>query len=185
MKTFELVYTIEEANNWRSKESIKIKSNLSDDKLIDCEIAQSLVEHLRTESAILDPDKFLLNVAEAQKRGIQTIIEELDDISLQAKVNADKAHDILLTIADETDNKYAEIEKRFSDIQKRFTDKMKVTAESIKKDLEKLSAVEEKLTKIDNWKLETLNENLTNLIKLVEKDKDLVKLVLDFKTKGV
>lgn len=186
MKTFDLVYTIEEGSSWRSsKEGIKIKSNLSDDKLVDCEVAQSLVEYLKKESATLDADKLLLNVAEAQKRGIQTIIEELDNISLQTKVNVDKAHEALLAISDETDNKYAEIEKKFSTIQKRFTDKMNSTAESIKKDLEKLSAVEEKLTKIDNWKLETLNESLTNLIKLIEKDKDLVKLVLDFKTKNI
>lgn len=181
MKTFDLVYTIEEASSWRAKEAIKIKSNLSDDKLIDCEIAQSLVEYLKKESATLDPDKLLLSVAEAQKRGIQTIIEGLDDISLQTEVNVDKAHETLLAISDETDNKYAEIEKKFSDIQKRFTDKMNNTTKSIKADLEKLSVVEEKLNKIDEWKLEKLISTIQQIIKLTEADPELVKLVLDYK----
>ena len=81
MTTFNLVYTIEEASSWRGKESIKIKSNLADDKLIECEIAQSLVEYLRKESAVLEPDKFLLSVAEAQKRNLQTLLEDMDNIS--------------------------------------------------------------------------------------------------------
>jgi len=185
MKTFQLSYTIEATSSWKSKEAIRIKSNLSDDKLIECEIAQSLVETLKTESAILEPDKLILAIAEAQKREIATSLENMDNMAIQAKVHADKAYQVLSDIAIASEEKFSEIEKKFTDTEKLFNKKMTDTAEKIKKDLEKLSAVEEKLIKIDNWKLEALTENLNVLIKLIEKDKDLVKLVLDFKSKDI
>ena len=103
MKTFELVYTIEAASSWRNKEAIKIKSNLADDKLVDCELSQCLVDYLKTEAAVLDPDKLLLTIAEAQKREIQTSIENMDDMAIQAKVHADKAYEILSNISDEAE----------------------------------------------------------------------------------
>ena len=181
MKTFELTYTIKEASSWRGKEAIKIESNLSGEKMIDCELAQSLVETLRTEAAVLDPDKLILSIAEAQKRELQTALENMDDMAIQAKVHADKAYEILSNISEEAEIKYAEMEKKFSDTEKRFKDKMISTSESIKTHLEKLTAVEEKLTKIDNWKLEKLSEALKQLTKLVEDDPELVKLVLDYK----
>jgi hypothetical protein len=181
MKTFELVYTIEAASSWRGKESIKIKSNIADDKLVDCELSQSLVDYLKKEAVILDPDKLLLTIAEAQKREIQTNLENMDDMAIQAKVHAEKAHKILTTISEEAEKKYEEIEKKFSDTEKRFKDKMVSTSESIKTHLEKLSSIEEKLTKIDNWKLEKLTESIQQIIKLVKTDPELVKLVLDYK----
>ena len=181
MKTFELVYTIESASSWRGKEAIKIKSNLADDKLVECELSQSLVEHLKTEAAILDPDKLLLTIAEAQKREIQTSIESMDDMAVLAKAHADKAYEILSNISEEAETKYAEIEKKFSATEKRFKDKMLSTSESIKTHMEKLSAIEEKLIKIDNWKLEKLTSSLKQITELVEADPELVKLVLDYK----
>lgn len=185
MKTFELAYTIEEASSWRSKEALKIKSNLADDRLIDCEIAQSLVEYLKKESAVLEPDKLLLSIAEAQKREIQTILDELSNIELQAKVNADKAHETLLNISTDAEKKYEELVDKFGDIQKRFTDKMKSTTESIKVDLAKLTDVEEALNKIDNWKLKELSLALEQINKLVAADPELVKLVLAHKNQTI
>jgi len=181
MKTFELVYTIESASSWRGKEAIKIKSNLADDKLVECELSQSLVDHLKTEAAVLDPDKLLLTIAEVQKREIQNVLESMDDMAIQAKVHAAKAHEILSTIAEDAETKYEEIEKKFSATEKRFKDKMISTSESIKTHIEKLTVVEEKLTKIDNWSLEKLTETLKQLIKIIEVDPELVKLVLDYK----
>lgn len=185
MKTFQLSYTIEEASSWKGKEAIRIKSNLADDKLIDCEIAQSLIEVLKTESAILEPDKLILAIAEAQKREIATSLENMDDMAIQAKVHADKAHQILLDIAIAAEEKYAEIEKKFSDTEKLFNKKITDTAEKIKKDLEKLSAVEEKISSINNWSLEKLIDSLDRLIKLADADPELVKLVLDHKNKSI
>ena len=181
MKTFDLVYTIESASSWRGKEAIKIKSNLADDKLVECELSQSLVDHLKTEAAVLDPDKLLLTIAEAQKREIQNSIESMDDMAVLAKAHADKAYEILSTIAEDAETKYAEIEEKFVATEKRFKDKMLSTSESIKTHVEKLSVVEEKLTKIDNWSLEKLTETLKQLIKIIEADPELVKLVLDYK----
>ena len=68
MKSFKLVYKITEPSSWRSKDGIDIKSNLADDELIDCRLAKSLVETIKTEAAVLEPDKFILAIAEAQKR---------------------------------------------------------------------------------------------------------------------
>jgi len=181
MQTFTLAYKIEPGDSWRSKESIKIKSNLADDKMIECQLSESLIEYLKKESALFEPDKLLLTIAEAQKREIKSALEAMDDMSIQAKVHADKAHEILSTIVEDAEKKYDLIEKKFSDTEKRFKDKMTSTSESIKTHLEKLTTVEEKLTKIDNWKLEKLIEVLQQITKLVEADPELVKLVLDYK----
>ena len=181
MQTFTISYRIEPGDSWRDKNSINIKSNLADDKMLECKLSESLVEYLKKEAAVLDPDKLLLTIAEAQKREIQNSIESMDDMAVQAKVHADKAYEILSTISNEAETKYEEIEKKFSDTEKRFKDKMISTSESIKTHIEKLSAVEEKLTKINNWSLEKLTENLKQLIKIIEADPELVKLVLDYK----
>lgn len=181
MKTFQLSYTICERDSWRGKDSLQIKSNLADDKLIECDIAKSLVDHLKSESAILDPDKLVLAIAEAQKREVQTALESMDDMAIQAKVHADKAYEILSTISEEAEKQFEAIEKKFSDTEKRFKDKMIATSESIKTHLEKLSSVEEKLTKIDEWKLTKLTEAVQKIINLAEADPELVKLVLNYK----
>ncbi len=181
MKSFELVYTIEEAASWKSKEAIKIKSNLSEDKLINCEIAQSLIEDLKEGSAILESDKLLLTIAEAQKREVQTSIESLNDMAVQAKVNADKAYEILSTIAVDAEKKYEKIEKKFSATEKRFNEKMKSTSENIKQNLIILTEVEEKLKAIDNWQLTKLTEAVQQIVKLAETDPELIKLVLNYK----
>jgi len=181
MQTFTLAYRIEPGDSWRDKNSINIKSNLADDKMLECRLSESLVEYLKKEAAILEPDKLILTIAEAQKREIQTVLENMDDMAIQAKVHADKAHEILSTIAEESETKYEEIEKKFSDTEKRFKDKMLSTAENIKTHMEKLSVIDEKLTKIDNWSLEKLTETLKQLIKIIEVDPELVKLVLDYK----
>lgn len=180
MKSFELTYTIEEDSSWRGKDGIKIKSNLADDKLINCEIAKSLVDHLKTESATLDPDKFLLAISEAQKREIQTSLENMD-MALQAKIHSDKAHEILSTISSDAEERYSEIEKKFSETEKRFTEKMNSTSEKIKKDLAVLTEVVAKLTAIYDWKLKNLTESLAQVTTLFEKDPELMKLVLEFK----
>ena len=183
MKTFTLSYTISERDSWRNKEGLQIKSNLADDKMIECDIAKSLVDHLKSESVLLEPDKLILTIAEAQKRAIQTSLENMEDMAIQAKVHADKAHEILSTIAEEAEKKYEAIEKKFSDTEKRFNAKMLITANSIKTHLEKLSIVEEKLAKLDNWKLEKLGESLKQIVKLVESDPELVKLAFEVKAK--
>lgn len=184
MKSFELTYKIEAGNSWE-KDSIKIKSNLADDELIRCELSKSLVDHLKTESALFDSDKLLLAIAESQRKGIQDNLAAMDDLALAAKVRADKAHEILSTIAEDAEAKYEEIEKSFSATEKRFNEKMKTTAENIKKDLEKLSSIEDALNKINNWSLEKLTEAVKQLIKLAEADSELVKLVLNHKNKSI
>jgi len=181
MQTFTLAYRIEPGDSWRDKNSINIKSNLAEDKMLECKLSESLVEYLKKEAVVLEPDKLILTIAEAQKREIQTVLESMDDMAIQAKVHADKAHEILSTIAEESEKKYEEIEKKFSATEKRFKDKMISTSESIKTHIEKLSAIEEKLTKIDNWKLEKLTASLKQITELVEADPELVKLVLDYK----
>lgn len=181
MQTFTLTYRIEPGDSWRDKNSIKIKSNLADDKMIICELSESLVEYIKKEAVVLDPDKLILTIAEAQKREIENQLANMDDMAIQAKVHADKAYEILLTISEKAEAKYGEIEKKFSDTEKRFKDKMIATSESIKTHLEKLNAVEEKLTKLDDWKLTKLSEVLQQIIKLADADPELVKLVLAYK----
>lgn len=181
MKSFKLAYKITETNSWRDSSGIDIKSNMADDELIDCRLAKSLVETLKTESATLEPDQFILAIAEAQKREIETSLKDMDDMAIQAKVHADKAHEILSTITNESEEKYLEIEKKFSVTEARFNEKLKTTAASIKKSMEKLATVEEKLNKINNFSLERITEVLKQLNQLVSTDPELVKLVLEHK----
>jgi len=183
MKSFKLAYKITEPSSWRSKDGIDIKSNLADDELIDCQLAKSLIETLKTESTILEPDKLILAIAEAQKREIETSLSEMDDMAIQAKVHADKAHEILSTIVNESGEKYLEIEKKFSETEAKFNTKLTTTATKIKKSMEELSTVEEKLNQINNFSLEKLTDVLKQLIKLVNTDPELVKLVLEHKKK--
>ena len=181
MKSFELSYTIVEGDSWRDKNSINIKSNLADDKLIDCKLALSLVEQLKEGSAVLEADKLLLNIAEAQKREIQTNIEQLDDMALQAKVNADKAHEVLTNISEDSETKFLELEKSFSAIEKKFTDKIESSTRKIEQNLEFLTLVEEKLNKINSWSLDKLSEAIKQILELTAKDPKLIKLVLEHK----
>ena len=185
MPSFKLAYKIEEGPSWKGPDAITIKSNLADDELVDCQLAKSLVETLKKESAVLEPDKLILAIAEAQKRQIVTSLEQMDDMAIHAKVHADKAHQILLDSATEAEEKYDELEKTFSATEKRFNTKLTNTAESIKADAEKLSIVEERLSKINNYSLDKLIETLSKLIQLAESDAELVKLVLDHKSKVV
>jgi len=183
MKSFELTYKITAPSSWRSQDGIDIKSNLADDELIDCQLAKSLIETLKTDSAILEPDKLILAIAEAQKREIETSLSEMDDMAIQAKVHADKAHEILSATALESEEKYLEIENRFSEIESRFNSKLTITATKIKKSMEELSTVEEKLNQINNFSLERLTDVLKQIIQLVNTDPELVRLVLDHKKK--
>lgn len=65
-----VVYQIKKGDSWRGKDNIDIKSNL-DEEMVDCRISKSLVDYLIKESAILEPDKLLLNFAECQRRELE------------------------------------------------------------------------------------------------------------------
>lgn len=181
MKTIELSYKIEEKENWKKQKTVKIKSNLADDQLVECEIAESLINSLLEKSVALESDKFILMIAEAQKREIQLNIEQMDEMAVQAKIHSDKVQDILLNISEDAEVKFAELEEKFSDTEKRFKLKIESVTETIQKDLSKLSLIEEKLNKIDNWSLEKLTDTLNKLITLANSDPELMKLVLNYK----
>ena len=181
MKTIELSYKIEEKENWKREKSVKIKSNLADDPLIECELAESLINSLLEKSVALEPDKLVLMIAEAQKREIQLNIEQMDEMAVQAKIHSDKVHEILLNISEDAETKFAELEKKFSDTEKRFKLKIESVIKTLQEDLSNLSFIEEKLNKIDNWSLEKLINTLKELIILAKSDSELMKLVLNYK----
>jgi len=183
MKSFKLAYKITETSSWRDSNGIDIKSNLADDELIECQLAKSLVETLKTESAVLEPDKLILAIAEAQKREIETSLANMDEMAIQAKVHADKAHEVLAAVALDAEEKYTALEKKFTETEAKFNTKMTTTATAIKKSMEELSTVEEKLNQINNFSLEKLTDVLKQLIQLVNTDPELVKLVLNHKQK--
>ena len=178
-----VVYEITKGDSWRSAEGFAIKSNIADDNLIDCQIAKSLVEHLKEESVMLEPDKLLLSLAEAQKRGIEENINDLDDLELNAKNRADSIHEKLLKTFQDSEKKFEELELKFSETSNRFVDKISKTKDSLDSEVEYLSSVSAKLNKVDGFSLERLSETLKALISLVEKDPELVKLVLENKIK--
>ena len=180
-QTFKVTYTINKSESWRSKEGIEIKSNIADDELIDCRLAKSLVDYLKTKSAVLEPDKLLLTIAETQRRGLQTILEEMEDTALQAKTNADKAHEIIIKSTEESEKRFLEIEKKFSNVQKLFNDKIKATSKTIDADVEKIIVLKDKLDTINNFDLSVLADTLRKIVTLTAEDPELVRLVLDHK----
>jgi hypothetical protein len=181
MKQFELVYTIEKSGSWRSEKGLDIKSNLSDDELVDCRIASSLVKDMKEGAVLLEPDKLLLGFAEAQKRGIQDNLAALNEFELTAKNNADSVHQKLLTLENESETKYNELLEKFSAITNSFDEKINKVSEKLIKQLDVIKAFDEKFKTINAWSFDTVSESISKVLTLIEKDPELVKIV--FKNK--
>lgn len=179
-----VVYEIKKPDSWKSKEGLMIKSNIADDKLIDCEISKSLIDYLKKESAVLEPDKLLLGFAEAQKRGIQDNIDALDDLELNAQNRAKAVQEKLLKTFEDSEQKFEELDKKFSETSKRFTENISKTKNSLESEMEYLNNVSEKLSNVDSFSLETLSDTIKKIIELVEKDSEIVRLILNNKDKS-
>jgi hypothetical protein len=177
----DIVYKIAEPESWRNKNGISIKSNLADDDQIECYLSKSLVDYLKKNSAMLKPDELLMQFAEAQKRGIQDNIEQLDDLALSAKNSADRVHDAMLKSSDEHYAKYLELDAKFTDAKNILTNSVKEGKYLVDEQLKQLEKVSDKLKAIDGYELTKLTETLETLIKLSSVDKDLTKLVLNYK----
>ena len=178
---FKVVYEIKEGNSWRSKNGVVIKSNIAEDELVECELAKSLVEHLKTKSATLDPDKLLLGFAEAQKRGIEENLEAMDNLTLRAKNVSESMQAELLKTFEDAEGKYKALEEKFEETNNLFANKIKSSIKKIEEDTSKVEEVMKKLTAIDDWKFSNLADALTKILSLVQEDKELVKLVLESK----
>lgn len=174
-----VVYTIEKTESWRNKDGIDIKSNIADDKMVECRMAETLVEYLKKESAILEPDKLLLGFAEAQKRGITNTLEDLDNIELNIKNKSDAIQLKLHESCEENEKKYFELEEKFSKTSDKINEKLSGVSGGIENDLKKVDEIFTKLEKINGYKLENLMSTLSKILELVNKDKDLVKMVLE------
>jgi ElaB/YqjD/DUF883 family membrane-anchored ribosome-binding protein len=175
---FKVVYAIENGDSWE-KDSIRIKSNIADDELITCRLSKSLVEHLKKESAVLEPDKLLLGFAEAQKREIEENLKGLTDIELNIKNLSDSIHQKLIESCDEHEKKYFELEKKFEETSKKINEKLSGTKQALDKDVEKVGKVYESLKKINEYGLGNLIQSVEKVLELAEKDKELAKLVLE------
>jgi len=176
-----VVYEIKEGESWRGSEGLDIKSNIADDKMVDCRLAKTLVEYLKKEAVALEPDKMLLRIAEAQKREIELNLEALDDMALQSKSRAAKVQEKILERGIESEQKYEEFSKKFKDISQKFRSEVDSTSESLKKDMEKVENLSKKLSEIDNYGLENLSKTLEKIIALASEDSELLKIVLDYK----
>ena len=172
-----VVYQIKKGDSWRGKDSIDIKSNL-DEEMIDCKISKSLVDYLIKESAMLEPDKMLLNFAECQRREIELNLESLDDVTLRFKTYAEEANKRISEAYEENEKQRDELEKKFNTTVKKFKTGIAESEESIKQNTSSLIAVSDMLTKIDSYGLNNLMETLKTLNRLIEKDRELVTLVL-------
>lgn len=176
-----VVYEIKENDSWRGSEGIKIVSNIATDETVGCEIAKSLVDYLKKESAMLEPDKLLLNLAEAQKRGIQDNLEALDDFEITAKTRSDKVHAKLLKSYEDIEGKYEELQTKFLETSDKFCNTITKSKEKIDKELEYLGDVQQKLMNIDSYSLERLSTTLEKILALCETDSEIMKLVLNHK----
>lgn len=177
---FKVVYTIGKGDSWDSEDSISIKSNIADDELVRCQLSKSLVDHLKKESAILEPDKLLLGFAEAQKREIQENLNGLTDIELNIKNLSDSIHQRLIKSCDEHEKKYFELEEKFSETSKNIKEKLSDTQQALDKDVEKVEAIYKKLNSINDYSLGNLITSVGKILELAEKDKELAKIVLEY-----
>jgi len=177
----DVVYEIKQGESWRSEKGIDIKSNIDKDELIDCRIAKSLVNYLLKESVVLEPDKLLLSIAEAQRRDIQLNLESLDDMTLNAKTMADKAHQNMLQTFEDNESRYAELRDKFEEVRGKFSEKILATSKDLEKDIKKAEDLSARLKEIDNYSLERISNTLTQILELVKQDPELVKLVLNYK----
>jgi hypothetical protein len=174
-----IVYTIKEIKDWRG-ERIAIKSNLSDDKEIECILSESLVKYLIKESAVLKPDQLLLGFAEMQKRGLESTIEGLNDLELAIKSNTDSVFLRMEKSINDYDVKYETMMSNFQTVGDKLANKLSKDDSKISKMVEKIEGYNNKLTLINSFGLERLAESLKSLIQLAEKDKDLLTLVAGY-----
>lgn len=180
-----VVYKIKESTSWRSEEGIDIESNIANDKLIDCQIAESLVNKIKKDATLLDSDKLLLSFAEAQTRGIKDNLSALTDLELSAKNHADSVQASLLKSMDNHEEQYEELYKKFSSITEKFNKGINKSAEKINESIASIKTVEEQVSKLNSYKLDSLMSTLENLSSLVDRDSDLVKLVLAYKVENL
>lgn len=171
-----VVYQIKNGESWRSKESIDIKSNL-DEEMVECRISKSLVDYLRTESAMLEPDKLLLHFAEVQKREIKLNLESLDDMTLRSETLGKEINKRILKTYSDNEKLYEDLQEKFEEVTNKFRTQISLSDESLDGNMKILSEVSEKLEKINSYSMERIGETLKQLIDLVEKDPELVKIV--------
>lgn len=175
-----VVYQIKKGDSWRGKDNIDIKSNL-DEEMVDCRISKSLVDYLIKESAILEPDKLLLNFAECQRREIELNLKSLDEVTLRFKTYGEEANKRILEAYEENEKQRDDIEKKFNTTVKRLKASISESEESIKQNTKSLSDISDMLLKIDSYGLNNIMETLKTLNSIIEKDGELVKLVLEHK----
>lgn len=164
-----VVYQIKKGDSWRGKDNIDIKSNL-DEAMVDCRISKSLVDYLIKESAILEPDKLLLNFAECQRRELELNLESLDEVTLRFKTYGEEANRRILESYEENEKQRDELEKKFNATVKKFKTVISESEESIKQNTKSLSDISDMLSKVDNYRLDNLMETLKTLNSIIEKD---------------
>lgn len=181
MKNIAIAYTITKSSSWRSKEGVDIKSNLVDDKLIECQIASSLIEDLKKGSALLDPDKLLLGFAEAQKRGIKDNLKSLNDFELSAKNHSNSIQENLLKTEIDLELKYNTLMEKFSAITDKFDSKLISTEKKLTKQINLIKKLELKIKEINTYSFDNISESIQKIINLIEKDPELVKMIFNKK----
>ena len=181
MKEITITYKITETDSWRSKEGINIKSNLAEDKLIDCQLAESLVTELKEKAHLLDADKLLLSFAEAQKRGIQDNLEALNDLELAAKNHSDSIHQKLMETEEDLEQKYDELAEKFQTVTAKFDKNLTATTEKLTQQIENVKTIEKSLASINTYSFEAVIKTFNDLLKIINKDPELVKLVFKHK----
>lgn len=179
MEKFEVTvkYTIEEEDSWRSQKGFKIKSNIADDELIECRLAKSLVDYLKKESVILEPDKLLVKLAECQKRNLESTIEGLDDIELKIQTQTSRVSesikDACLTYEAEKEKLYDRMDKSINSL----SNKLDKANNKIDKESQKLFDLRKTINNLDDSTLDRIITTIEGLSRLIEKDKDLAEIV--------
>jgi len=183
MKNIAITYKIEKSSSWRSEKGFDIKSNLADDKLIECQLAKSLVDELKEKSVMLEPDKLLLSFAEAQKRGIQDNLEALNDFDLAAKNYASSIHEKLLKTEEDFEVKYTELQEKFVTITNKFESEILKTTKKLTAQVELINNFETTLNKVDTHSMDSIATTMEKVLTLLKKDPELVNIIFKHKLK--
>jgi len=178
--TINVVYKIkfEKKNSWDKDKKLQILSNLSDDKVVDCQISKRLSEKLIKDSAILKPEQLICEIAESQKRGFKSELEMMDDLELEIKTKADKIQATLGNLLKDYETKSYDIIQQLYIKAGEVGEKLDKKVKSFSNVFDKLGDIDEKMKKIDNYDLERFTENMTKLSNILKSDKDLVEFVI-------
>lgn len=178
MSELKIVYKVEKPE-YQWDKTMRIESNLKED-MVEWKISKSLSDKIILESACLEPEKLILEIAESQRRGIECEISNLSELELEMKTKKDSIKSIL---GDVLDDQIKSFENNSDEIWKAinsFKDKVSNHTKELQKIVNPILEAKKTIEELDGYKLRTFFESVETIRKLQENSPEL----LDFVSKN-